>query len=1053
MFQPNRIVAGRTVTGECAFTRPRQILGTLPLLILAACGGGGGGGGQSGRVGEETDKPGSNETFFIDENQGGNASRLRIAEMFWGRLVDVHGLDALGNALVAPHFRDFVVNENIQSDGTNFELDINPITQETRLIILRVKGAPDTGSGSFESLLRQATSSMPPILPKDEDAPPDFSFISRNATLVVRFDDHLDDSVGAVRDLGDTVKILTGYSPTTPFETRILFSPHHGGIANGAFHSTRVLVDMTVSEAEAADLPTTVPINSIGLPASLSRSVTQAPNVTLRIPSRTDFASGQFEILTTISGAPMATTGNGPVDFDSPTIDVLRAMRSGNTEDENNGFLLDLKAPEILGGWAITVDSSAADPVGQAGFDFVIDLTFTTVCSAAPRIGNILSVGSEFLEVTQPAGDPNPVTGEVANVHVRVLTEEPLGSTTDILGQGLFLSTFSTGSTVNEACWVNFTPPPGAPPGQGIDPNVVMLVRFSEPMDPESVLPFDTFSIVRGPQSSPPAYNSTVVGSVASSGDLKDFTFTPVLPLAHASGTADAYHVELIGGDEGVTDLAGNKLASILPFVDFTLDEAAAETTASSIVIRFGDPDELPSQDAFDWRGQLFYDLDKELIMPRQVSYQGIPVDRNNPVPSIMIPFPPGVQTPLSALGSKLMTVWRYCDAGWRVRDENKYNVDVVGLNWSPIGGQIIGDFFERFEIRLSHSVRLPDEFLDMNLLPAYSNSGLLPAPSPYTANILEDPLDPQVVIHNRELGYVVNPVDLFVSGQGTFFFPFPLNRPVPSAGHENYTWRNTAVLAVGGSSSAGIPLAIESTVGLEPFSAVGTVAPPGQVPSFGLPLLMEYRCFPSDSGIGLNAFDVSLAVNSSARPNFRAFSTGGTNTSQQQIRKDPDLEITPSGGFNPGSTPPGKPTANNADNTFYIGQLDIVIRVSRVHSVWIDTAVTAADFFEPVVEPSPDSQPSGTLVQVDYRGADSFVPSSTTEPFDSSKIDPYGDPPYSLSGSFVVNFNNGISTWSSDIDGIDGARYVQLRVSFFNNIETGLSPVFSAIGIPFRPQ
>ena len=35
------------------------------------------------------------------------------------------------------------------------------------------------------------------------------------------------------------------------------------------------------------------------------------------------------------------------------------------------------------------------------------------------------------------------------------------------------------------------------------------------------------------------------------------------------------------------------------------------------------------------------------------------------------------------------------------------------------------------------------------------------------------------------------------------------------------------------------------------------------------LPLLMEYRCFPDPTALGLNAFDVNLAINTSTRPSF----------------------------------------------------------------------------------------------------------------------------------------------------------------------------------------
>ena len=69
------------------------------------------------------------------------------------------------------------------------------------------------------------------------------------------------------------------------------------------------------------------------------------------------------------------------------------------------------------------------------------------------------------------------------------------------------------------------------------------------------------------------------------------------------------------------------------------------------------------------------------------IAFASAAADRIHPVPGIMVPFTPGVQTPLSPLGSKMQAVWRYADFGWQVLDETLYNLDIVGLNWSPIGG------------------------------------------------------------------------------------------------------------------------------------------------------------------------------------------------------------------------------------------------------------------------------------------------------------------------------------------------------------------------------
>jgi hypothetical protein len=431
-----------------------------------------------------------------------------------------------------------------------------------------------------------------------------------------------------------------------------------------------------------------------------------------------------------------------------------------------------------------------------------------------------------------------------------------------------------------------------------------------------------------------------------------------------------------------------------------------------------------------------------------------------------MIPFPRGVQTPLSPQGSRLQTVWRYCDLGWQVLDETKYNVDVFGLSWAPIGGQIINDFFERFEIRLSHSFRLPDETIDANLLPKYGGSGLVRT---FAANILQDPLSPQAVVHPRSLGYQINGADLFLASSGTVMIPFPLNRVIDSP--VTYTWRDTAVTALGGPNGAGIPLDIEAGGPLFLETNPGYVAGPDEVPSFGLPLLLEYDCFPSNRGLGLNPLDISLAINSSAIPSFRAFSTGGTNQSGVVELRNPDNEPFARGGFNPRSNPPGSPTSRADDNGFYIGQLDAVTRLSRVHTVWINTLVDDPDLLDPVVLPVADDQPAGTEVVIEYRGADSFslgdldaalgtVVEENTFPFNAQRLNAYGEIFVVLPGNVhtrlgseefpgSIEFVNG-GTWHDDIDEIDGAMFLQLRVTFVSNIDTLLSPELSAVGISY---
>jgi len=1034
-----RLVAAMRIGTHTPCWGPRRAaLLSLALLLPLGCGGGGGGGSSVGAVGQELAKPGGG-LFFVDENRAGGSTRLHLAEMFWARLVDVHDVDASGQPSPGPLFRDFPISESVQTDAFDYQLVTNPITQRTRLIVRRVHGAADTGTGTFTDLLRNAQLGLAPVLPKHDDGSSGepFSFVARNAAIVMRFDDLLQDDDAALRSLPETVRLLTGYPPIVPFGARIFFDSNHGGIADGAFHSTRVIVDCSVSETEAASFPIPLELNSDGLPASLP--ATGQPNTSIRIPTRVSPGTGQFTLLRGLSGTPLRENENGPVDLD--THEIVRAMRAGNPSDTNHGFLLDLNAPTIVAGWQIVVERAVPDPDGLPGLDWRVDVLFTTPCKGAPEAGDICSVGQNFLEVLVQ-GPPPDSQERVVDLRVRALQDAPVGSATELLGTGELLTSFDDQKPVDTGCWVAFSPPPRQLPQTGVSPEAQVVVRFSEPMDPTSVTALESLLLVRGDVAVVPAADSIVIGKFGAAADLRRFTLTPTLPLRTA-GLGELYHL-LFGA---ITDLAGNGLVDAPVEITFSIDPEAGTHSNGGLVVRFNEVEELAPVDGRDFRGQFFYDLDRGRVRPRPVAFQSVPADRTNPVPSIMIPFPSGVQTPLSPLGSKLQTVWRYCDLGWNVRDETKYNIDVVGLAWSPTAGQVISDFYQNFEIRLAHSRYLPDECISRNLLPLHLLSGLVGEPRQFTENILNDPLSPQKVVHERSLGYAFSQAVVFTGPTGTTFVPFPLNRgngPLTS-----YTWRDTAVLGKAGPNGEGIPLCIERARGLEDES--GTIAQEGNVPSFGLPLLMEYRCYPSNTGVGLNSVDISLAINSSALPAFRAYSTGGQNRNGTTIRVEPDLEDIPKGGWNPNSVPPGKRTARSNENAFYIGQLDYVTRISRMHSAWIDTQDPSPDYLDAVLQPPPERQPLGTQVVVEYRGATGFN-GTEVKPFDAQSHNPYGEP-LDTDGALlpnVVRYFNNVRTWTTDIDALDSARYLQLRISFLSSVESGLSADLDAIGLPF---
>ena len=989
-------------------------------------------------VGWFGEKPEGAGFYFEDEHRSGTASRLHLVELAWGRLVDVHALDENGAVRPEPVLRDFVVNENVQTDSERYWLQVSPITQKVRLVIRRAFPSPVTGD-EFVALLARAAEGLPGVVPKSlspsESAP--FSFIARNAVLVLRFDDLLGDDERAVLDLTQTVRLQTGYPPALPMDARILFDPNHGGIAGERFHSTRVLIDLTVSEAEALDSPVALALNSVGLPRSERTS--DRPNVALRLPTQTQPGSGQFVLLRNLRGSPLDVQGNGPLDEHSPTRDVLRALRGGNDVDTNNGFLLDLEPPRAVGNWPCRVLGARA--LSADGFAWSLDLQFVTVCRKAPFPGDILAVGETLFEVDQPGGAPD-AQGRTEDVRARVLNVAPPRSSSQLLGGASYESLYRAGLSVNEGCWARFSPEARIYPNQEVPAEAHTSLRFSEPMDSTSALPFETILHVRGGRGTPPSPGNLVVGAFHPSPDLREFTFVPAAPFAHA-GEGAVYHVRVVPSG-GITDLAGNELQEELPAIEFTIDAASPPQRNASLVLRFDSTDELEPIGAPDLRGQFTYDFATGTVRPRPVVFASQFVDSSLPVLSIMTPFLPGVATPLSPLGSKLQTVWRYADMGWSIRDETKYNLDVVGACWSPARGHVLSDFFERFEVRLAHSVKLPDEPRRNPTTGGvkYPLSGLSEGPVPYADNVLDDPLSPQKIVNEGSLGYRIDPADLLLTANGNPVLPFPINR----GGGElvTYTWRDTAVLARGGHAGAGVPLDIEVGPPLYLENASGTFAPAGEVPSVGLPLLMEFRCYPSESAVGLNPLSVLLASNISAAPNFRAFSTGGINIAGQRVTKNPDLEPAPTGGFNPGSRPPGRPTLRNADNTVYLGQLDYVVRISRAHTIWLDTHSSAPRYTDVVVEPPPDALPPGTEVRVEFRGADGFF-GAEGQPFDARALTPYGDPRVG-----TIAFHAGDPTWKESPAEIDGARFFQMRFTFVNNVSAGFSPELSSVGVGF---
>lgn len=1038
------------------FTRS-TLVALLSCAGLWACGGGGNdsvnfAAGEVGSVVDQPDPGIGSLRFVVDANKAGNATLMRINSVKWGRLVNV-----LDSNSVVQH-TDYVIGEDIDTTpGTpdyplgEFRLETNAITEQTSVTI----GAPYSPSlivnGQETSLYQKAFKKLDKNLVRlsdlslDEDEIGPFPIVPRNAAIVVVFDDLIDPTTISA----ETIRTVVGYPPSQPFSPRVIPDVNHGDLADfdgdghPTFFTTRVILDTTVSQLDAVNSNPPLSPNPIGLPASVTLA---RANAAIRIPTRVDTVSGQLRILRNLSGHGVSFNGNGSVDPDTlgTTRDVVRAMRSGGstniTQDPNNGFLSDKIPPRLLGTQAVGV---LAAPIAQPGGTFLVPLQFTFLqCASALKVGDIIQQPGVVAEVTE-ISDP-PVSG-VVNAVFRIAFP-PSGQIT--LGQAELSTAFD--SVLNfgkEACFVRFSHL-GQAPDKLVATDTTVTVRFSEPIDPAKVTPFDNMTMSRSATN--PQADQFVIGEVIPSPDLREFTFAPLLPLRHNANATEDYYFKVIAGATGITDLAGNSLATSLPQVKFTLNPQDVTQNTGGIALRFNSPDELFNDGNSEMRGQFLFNTERGVLTPRSVIRTSFNCDITQPVPSFsMSPFPSGLQTPLSRLGSRMQSLWRYCDFGLGLLDEAFTNVDVEGINWAPVGGSALQDTFERFEITLSHSKWLPDESTDPANNLIYPDSGLVKT---YASNYLDPVNDPPKIVHPRARGYNVAPSEVFVTDTGVRVIPFPLNRGLAPEDRVYYTWRDTSILSVGGANSSGAELKINAAANNLP--AFGKPWGPGQVPTIGLPILMDFKCFPDNEALGLNSFDVLLAATTSSKPNFRAFSTGGTSTSGDVI-KDPDLEQEADGGFNPASVPQGAITLG-VDNTVYIGQLDVVIRVSRAHTIWLDSLGTGGagivTYVDPVLEPRLNDLPAGTSLVLAFRGA-SAVTGTANAPRNADFYDPYGDPVLDANSTaaFSVTYVNNDRTWKEHLSSLNGSRFFQTRVTFIGSAVNQLVPELSALGFAFR--
>jgi hypothetical protein len=417
-----------------------------------------------------------------------------------------------------------------------------------------------------------------------------------------------------------------------------------------------------------------------------------------------------------------------------------------------------------------------------------------------------------------------------------------------------------------------------------------------------------------------------------------------------------------------------------------------------------------------------------------------------------------GLQNPLNPYGCRLQTCWREVDLSLSRTEPNDFNLDVEQMYWAPYAGATqTYDEFDRVSLWIGHSEYRPMPCIgNFSALPSLPESGLSttfqrnfvwnPAPTGSGTTIESQPA-PHPCYVDKVM--TINPATAVFEPNGVNRF-----QPLPKFQKPYFVFRDETVVEQGISQDQSISeslldgndLAVTGTGAyqphlLSPFNngqgrrRVVTLLPAGLnfvnafwndapnnslsatgsrekftgglVGNIGLPLLADFWTYcdrpdlPVGDGYiasGANGWQISIPVQSSANPYFRAFSAGrvpvGGTASLCRAPGDSQW-VTASGGYAPAGS--GLTNPPPRDNTFYWIMLDLLKRQNVITNGFIDInnphrvpegfgdprlgpfylsggqstrPANVSPFFAYEFDPPLNKQPAGTSIVPQFRAA-----------------------------------------------------------------------------------
>ncbi|MAW61131.1 MAG: hypothetical protein CMJ94_09860 [Planctomycetes bacterium] len=1003
-------------------------------------------------------------------NNGSEQGAMFLTQVEWGRLVDVVDQDG---ALAE---QDIVIRPDLRL-GADYSLTVNPVTEAETLTILQYS----QGTAGFDALLSAAISNLPTVSLKGPASPSPYTQVARNAAIRLNFSR----PVKASTVNADTIQFWVGDGNASPADGRYIVDNDE---ENGLGY---VIFDPTISGRQSAELG--LPQNASGFRASFD-SIND--NLLLRIPTAVNVFDGRPEVLESAGGRTIRIASSDPLTTNSDgSQNLVRSMRTGNENDPYNGFLRDNSPPSIVGLFDITL--AGVTDLGGEDRRLTYNLAEAVCDGVTAKVGDVVETadGAVLLVTTVNAGAGGPY-----EVDATLLEGTLPGLPADPSAQ--LTTRYTDDDAALQTCFIRATPTAATFPAIGLEQDASLIVRFSEAIDPTTVLSMhslvltnfettatapDVTAIFRqggefanetvgeyidrlrgfhlplnntGTAPGAEFGGRVLFGSIEVADGSREFTLTPTAGFVDADGGGSpVFALAVRDGARGITDLAGNPLeftgfvAGATGAANMRIDCAApAGSAVKYLALRANATDEdgdgLPEYAGQHTPGQGVF-TGRPVVHFSRTSDTANDFVTGNPPTDPLTGQPIYPFEPLTPRGAVVMALWRPGDFGFGAPstntayyDPNEFNIDVEGFSWSPFGG-VNDDFFPRVSLSFSHARWIPDETVDLTGRAIYPASGLQ-ASLPFVQNVLgwDEGITETTVFDSS---YAVRAVDVFTAASGVEYIPWPEFT-------ELFTFRDTAIpqSIQDGANGTGSPPAAHGL-----GAAAGGFYDPGSVPSIGLSLLGRFRCYNVGNIEPINQFNSYQFVANSPLPAWRVFSAGGISANGDVITVVPDNGdqggLQPTGGWRNG-------TATRPDeDTIYATQADFVVRVSRAYTHWFDFGgvLPANGVRGIVVEPVEAFQLPGTDLIVEYRGSFSVThpanPTTAPSPLtDAEKtLDLYGDF-NNTSGSVSLP-----SAWTTDLSSLEATateqyRYFQLRISFVANADRSLPATLDGLGIAF---